>query len=61
MEWVEGKNYGELLIMFVGVIFIIFVEVGNVFVKFIKDFCKKNDKLVLKGVYIEEVVFIGDN
>jgi large subunit ribosomal protein L10 len=61
MERVEGKNYGELPTTLAGATSIIFAEVGNAPAKLIKDFRKKNDKPVLKGAYIEEAVFIGDN
>ena len=36
-------------------------EVGNAPAKLIKDFRKKNDKPVLKGAYVEEMVFVGDD
>ena len=29
--------------------------------KMIKDFRKKNDKPILKGAYVEEAIFIGDD
>jgi large subunit ribosomal protein L10 len=38
-----------------------FAEVGNAPAKVIKDFRKKNDKPLLKGAYIEEAVYIGDD
>jgi large subunit ribosomal protein L10 len=36
-------------------------EVGNAPAKLIKDFRKKNDKPILKGAYVEETVFVGDD
>jgi large subunit ribosomal protein L10 len=36
-------------------------ETGNAPAKLIKEFRKKSDKPVLKGAYINEAVFIGDN
>jgi large subunit ribosomal protein L10 len=36
-------------------------ENGNAPAKIIKEFRKKSDKPVLKGAYIHEAVFIGDN
>jgi len=39
---------------------IMFSEVGNAPAKIIKDFRKKSDKPLLKGAYIEEAIFIGD-
>ena len=38
-----------------------FAEVGNAPAKLIQNFRKKSDKPILKGAYIEEAVFIGDN
>jgi large subunit ribosomal protein L10 len=61
MERVEGKNYGELPETLSGATSILFAEVGNVPAKLIKEFRKKSDKPTLKGAYIEEAVFIGDN
>jgi large subunit ribosomal protein L10 len=61
MERVEGKNYGQLAEVLAGPTSILFSEVGNVPAKLIKEFRKKNDKPILKGAYIDEAVFIGDN
>lgn len=38
-----------------------FAETGNAPAKLIKDFRKKSTIPMLKGAYIEEAVFIGDN
>jgi large subunit ribosomal protein L10 len=38
-----------------------FSEAGNTPAKLIKDFRKKSDKPVLKGAYIEEAIYIGDD
>ncbi|MCC6700215.1 MAG: 50S ribosomal protein L10 [Fluviicola sp.] len=61
MERVEGRNYGELPSVLGGPTSILFAEVGNVPAKLIKEFRKKNDKPLLKGAYIEEAIFVGDN
>jgi large subunit ribosomal protein L10 len=61
MERVEGKEYGELPGTLSGATSILFAEVGNAPAKLIKEFRKKNDKPVLKGAYIDEAVFVGDN
>jgi large subunit ribosomal protein L10 len=37
-----------------------FSEVGNLPAKLIQEFRKKNAKPILKGAYIEEAIFIGD-
>jgi large subunit ribosomal protein L10 len=61
MAKVEGRNYENLASVLSGPTSIMFAEVGNAPAKLIKDFRKKNDKPVLKGAYIEEAIFIGDN
>lgn len=61
MERVEGRNYGQLPEVLGGPTSIMFAEVGNAPAKLIKEFRKKSDKPLLKGAYIEEAVFIGDN
>ena len=61
MANVEGRNYDNLASVLSGPTSIMFSEVGNAPAKLIKDFRKKNDKPVLKGAYIEEAIFIGDN
>lgn len=61
MEKVEGRNYGNLTEVLGGPTSILFAEVGNAPAKLIKEFRKKNDKPLLKGAYIEEAIFIGDN
>lgn len=61
MERVEGRNYDNLASVLNGPTAIIFSEVGNAPAKLIKEFRKKNAKPLLKGAYIEEAIFIGDN
>lgn len=61
LERVEGKSYGDLPTVLSGSTSILFSEVGNAPAKLIKEFRSKNDKPILKGAYIEEAVFIGDN
>lgn len=61
MQKVEGKDYGQLEEVLAGPTSIMFSEVGNLPAKIIKDFRKKNAKPILKGAFIDEAVFIGDN
>ncbi len=61
MDQVEGKDFGDLRTVLAGPTSIMFAEVGNVPAKLIKEFRKKNAKPILKGAYIEEAVFVGDN
>jgi large subunit ribosomal protein L10 len=36
-------------------------DTGNLPAKLIKDFRKKNDKPILKGAFVEESVYVGDD
>ncbi len=61
-QWkLQMNNYGELPSVLKGNTSIMIAENGNAPAKLIKDFRKKSDKPVLKGAYIHEAVFIGDN
>jgi large subunit ribosomal protein L10 len=61
MESVEANNYSELPSILKGNTAILIAEDGNAPAKIIKEFRKRSDKPVLKGAYIHEAVFIGDN
>lgn len=56
-----GKGYDELYDILKGPTSIMFAEKGNAPAKVIKDFRKDFDKPILKGAYIEEAIFIGDD
>ena len=60
MDSVE-KDYSELYPTLVGNTAIMFTEAGNAPAKMIKEFRKKKDKPLVKGAYIEETVYIGDD
>ncbi|MCX8482056.1 MAG: 50S ribosomal protein L10 [Crocinitomicaceae bacterium] len=60
MNQVEGKDYGQLQEVLAGPTSIMFSEVGNLPAKIIKDFRKKSAKPILKGAFIDEAIFIGD-
>lgn len=61
MEKVEGKDFSQLYEVLVGPTAIMYSGVGNKPAKLIKEFRKKNDKPVLKGAYIDEAIFVGDD
>ena len=61
MEKIEGKDYSELTQVLAGPTSIMFSEVGNLPAKIIKEFRKKSEKPLLKGAFIDEAIFIGDN
>jgi large subunit ribosomal protein L10 len=57
----SDKDFGDLSQTLVGNTSIMFSETGNAPAKVIKEFRKKSDKPVLKGAYIEESVYVGDD
>jgi len=61
MDRVDGKDFGNLGETLSGATSIMFSEVGNSPAKLIQEFRKKNEKPVLKGAYIDEAIFVGDN
>ncbi|AWM14299.1 50S ribosomal protein L10 [Flavobacterium sp. NRK F10] len=54
-------NYGELPTVLKGNTSIMIAETANGPAKVIKEFRKKSDKPLLKGAYINEEIYIGDN
>jgi large subunit ribosomal protein L10 len=60
MENVQGKDFTELYDILPGPTAIMLSDTGNLPAKLIKDFRKKNDKPVLKGAFVEESVYLGD-
>lgn len=60
LESAEG-NYEEFYEVLKGNTSIMFSEVGNAPAKLIKDFRKNSEKPILKGAFIEEAIFIGDD
>lgn len=61
MDRVEDKDFGDLRDTLKGATSIMFAEAGNAPAKLIKDVRKKLDKPVLKGAWIDEGVYIGDD
>ncbi|MCG8573949.1 MAG: 50S ribosomal protein L10 [Flavobacteriales bacterium] len=60
LERVEDKNYEELYGVLSGPTAIMFSEVGNAPARLIKDFRKKHEKPLLKGAFIEEAIYTGE-
>ena len=60
LEAAEG-SYEEFYDVLKGSTSILFSEVGNAPAKLIKEFRKKNDRPILKGAFIEEAIYIGDD
>ncbi|WP_034259082.1 50S ribosomal protein L10 [Altibacter lentus] len=57
----SDKDFGELTRVLKGNTSLLFSETGNAPAKVIKEFRKKSDKPLLKGAYIEEAIYIGDD
>ena len=57
----SDKEFGGLPDVLKGNTSLMFSETGNAPAKLIKNFRKKSDKPVLKGAFIEEAIFIGDD
>ena len=54
------KDFGELSDILKGNTSLMISEIGNAPAKVIKDFRKKNEKPILKGAFIAEAIYIGD-
>ncbi|MEO9894074.1 50S ribosomal protein L10 [Aurantibacter sp.] len=55
------KDFGELPDVLKGNTSLMFSEVGNGPAKVIKNFRKKSEKPLLKGAFIEEAIYVGDD
>jgi large subunit ribosomal protein L10 len=55
------REFGELPEVLKGNTSLMFSETGNAPAKLIKNFRKKSDRPLLKGAFIEEAVYIGDD
>ncbi|MEY8847565.1 50S ribosomal protein L10 [Psychroserpens sp. XS_ASV72] len=56
----SDKDFGELPGVLKGNTSVMYSETGNAPAKVIKAFRKKSDKPLLKGAFIEEAIYIGD-
>jgi large subunit ribosomal protein L10 len=57
----SDKDFGDLRDVLVGNSAIMLSNTGNLPAKIIKNFRKKSEKPVLKGAWIQESVYVGDN
>lgn len=57
----SDRDFGNLPTVLKGNTSVMYSETGNVPAKLIKTFRKKSEKPLLKGAFIEECVYIGDN
>jgi len=60
IEKVEDKDLSEFNDILVGNTSLLFSEAGSAPAKLIKEFRRKSDKPILKGAYIEESIYLGD-
>ena len=56
----SDKDFGELPTVLKGNTSVMYAEAGNAPAKVIKDFRKKSERPLLKGAFIEEAIYIGD-
>ncbi|MER3373416.1 MAG: 50S ribosomal protein L10 [Allomuricauda sp.] len=56
----SDKEFGELPDVLKGNTSMMFSETGNAPAKLIKDFRRKSDRPLLKGAFIAEAIYIGD-
>lgn len=56
----SDKDFGDLPTTLKGNTSIMIAETGNAPAKVIKEFRKKNEKPVLKGAFIHEAIYVGD-
>ena len=54
-------DFGELTGILKGNTSLMFSETGNAPAKVIKNFRKKSDRPILKGAFIEEAIYLGDD
>ena len=57
----SNTDYGALKDILKGNTSLMFSETGNSPAKVIKEFRKKSDKPLLKGAFIEEAIYVGDD
>ena len=57
----SDKDFGNLKEVLKGNTSLMFSDVGNTPAKLIKNFRKKSEKPLLKGAFIEEAIYIGDD
>ncbi|MCM4153903.1 50S ribosomal protein L10 [Arenibacter sp. N53] len=57
----SDKDFGELPTVLKGNTSLMFSDTGNAPAKLIKTFRKKSNKPLLKGAYIAEAIYVGDD
>jgi large subunit ribosomal protein L10 len=57
----SNKDFSPLFDVLKGHTSVMFGETGNAAAKLIKEFRRESDKPILKGAYVEEMTYTGDN
>ena len=57
----SDKDFGDLPSILKGNTSIMFSDTGNAPAKVIKEFRKKSDTPLLKGAFVEEAIYVGDD
>ena len=60
MERTEDRDYTELYEVLKGQTALLFGDIGNAPARVLKEFRKKHDMPILKGAYVEEATYLGD-
>jgi len=60
LEKSEGE-YDDLFVLLKGATSVLFSEIGNKPARLIKEFRKTHDRPILKGAYVEEAIYIGED
>ena len=60
MERTEGRDYAELYDVLKGQTALLVGDIGNAPARVLKEFRKKHDMPILKGAYVEEATYLGD-
>ena len=61
MERTQDRDYTELYEVLKGQTALLFGDVGNAPARVLEEFRKKHDMPILKGAYVEEATYLGDN
>jgi large subunit ribosomal protein L10 len=61
MERTEDRDYTELYEVLKGQTALLFGDIGNAPARVLKEFRKKHDMPILKGAYVEEATYLGDD
>jgi large subunit ribosomal protein L10 len=60
-EQVKDRDYSEFYDLLKGPTALMISEVGNAPAKVIKNFRKKHEKPILKGAWVDQAIYIGDD